>query len=71
MTVHPADAKIVLEAGWGERHPLSRGGRFERFVPAGFVMIYAPRDEADIETVMRIIEAATWFVGGGEMQRTR
>ena len=64
MTLHPADAKIVLESCWGERHPLSRGGRFERFVPAGFVMVYAPRDEGGVETVMRIVRAAAWFVSG-------
>lgn len=39
LTLHPADVKAVLEAGWGERHPLSRGGWFERFVPVGFVMV--------------------------------
>ena len=65
MTLHPADARVVLEAGWAERHPLARGGCFERFVPAGFIMIYAPRDETDIETLVQIIQAAAWFVSGG------
>ncbi|KAK4560575.1 hypothetical protein LTR86_005772 [Recurvomyces mirabilis] len=66
MTLHPADAKVVLEAGWGERHPLARGGWFERFVPGGFVMIYAPHSEQDVETVMQIVKAAAWFVSGGD-----
>ena len=44
MVLSPEDAKIVLEAGWGERHPLARGGWFERFVPREFVLVYAPRD---------------------------
>lgn len=26
MNLHPDDAKVVLEKGWGERHPLARGG---------------------------------------------
>ena len=64
ITLHPADAKILLEAGRGERHPLSRGGWFERFVPGGFVMVYAPRDEAEIDIVMEFVKAAAWFVGG-------
>ncbi|KAK3720386.1 hypothetical protein LTR37_003797 [Vermiconidia calcicola] len=64
MTLHPADAKVVLEAGWGEKHPLSRGGYFERFVPEGFVMVYSPRDEADVDIAIRIIEAAAWYVSG-------
>lgn len=65
MTLHPADARAVLEAGWGERHPISRGGWFERFVPGGFVMVYAPRNEDEVETALEIVRAAAWFVGGG------
>ena len=64
LTLHPADSRAVLEAGWGERHPLSRGGAFERFVPENFVMVYAPRDEEEIEMVVRLILAARWFVSG-------
>jgi hypothetical protein len=64
MTLHPSDAKLVLEAHWGERHPLSRGGRFEKFVPIDFVMVYSARDEVEVEVVLRIIKAAAWFVGG-------
>lgn len=66
MTLHPADAKTVLEAGWGERHPIARGGWFERFVPGGFVMVYAPRDDNEIKAVLQIVRAAAWFVGGGD-----
>ncbi|KAK5132915.1 hypothetical protein LTR08_008361 [Meristemomyces frigidus] len=66
MTLHPADAKTVLEAGWAERHPIARGGWFERFVPGGFVMVYAPREEREVEVVMRVVEAAAWFVRGGD-----
>ena len=66
MTLHPGDTRTVLEAGWAERHPIARGGWFERFVPVGFVMVYAPRDEREVEIVMRVVEAAAWFVGGGD-----
>ncbi|KAI6888087.1 hypothetical protein KC360_g3719 [Hortaea werneckii] len=66
LTLHPADARTVLEAGWGERHPIARGGWFERFVPGGFIMCYAPRDEREVETVLRIVRAAAWFVSGGD-----
>lgn len=64
MTLHPEDARIVLKAGWGERHPLARGGWFEQFVPAGFMMIYAPQSTEDVETLMEIVEAAAWYVSG-------
>lgn len=68
LTLHPADAKTMLEAGWGERHPLAKGGWFEKFVPGGFVMIYAPRDEQELEVVMELIRAAAWWVGGEEVK---
>lgn len=67
MTLHPADAQIVMEAAWGERHPLARGGWFERFVPGGFVMVYAPTKQEDVETLMRIVEAAALWVSGMEI----
>jgi hypothetical protein len=67
LTLHPADIKSMLEGGWGERHPLARGGWFERFVPEGFVMIYAPRNDDELAVVLKIIHAATWFVEGGGM----
>ncbi|KAK3116483.1 hypothetical protein LTR53_003087 [Teratosphaeriaceae sp. CCFEE 6253] len=65
LTLHPADAKIVMEAGWAERHPLARGGWFERFVPGGFLMVYAPREESDVEALMQVVKAAVWYVNGG------
>ena len=64
LTLHPADAKVVLENGWGERHPLAKGGWWTRFVPCGFTMVYAPRDEAELAVVLEIIKAAAWFVSG-------
>jgi len=64
MTLHPADAKVVIENGWGERHPLAKGGWMRRFVPKEFIMIYAPRDEAEVALVMEIVCAAAWWVSG-------
>jgi hypothetical protein len=64
MTLHPADAKIVLERGWGERHPLARGGWCSRFVPVGFVMIYAPRSDDELRVVMETVRASVWWVSG-------
>ena len=64
MLLHPVDAQAVFDAGWGQKHPLARGGFFERFVPVGFVMVYSPRNEMEVETVMRIVRAAAWYVGG-------
>jgi hypothetical protein len=72
LVLHPADVRAVLEKGWGERHPLAwdDGGDgwcwwwWAKSVPPGFVMVYAPRDERELEVVMEIIRAAVWWVGG-------
>jgi len=68
LTLHPADAALVLSQAWGERHPLSSGGWLARFVPPGFVMVYAPRNEEEIENVRRIVAAAVWWVGGVDVE---
>ncbi|KAF2172940.1 hypothetical protein M409DRAFT_16891 [Zasmidium cellare ATCC 36951] len=66
LTLHPSDAKVVLEAGWGERHPLA--GVFKRWflpqLPVGFVMLYAPQNDEEIEIVLEVIGAAAAFVHG-------
>ena len=64
MTLHPADAKIVLESGWGERHPLARGGWCRRFVPKEFMLIYAPRSTEEVGEIMKIVAAGVWWVSG-------
>jgi hypothetical protein len=69
MTLHPADAKIMIESGWGERHPLARGGWCRRFVPREFVLIYAPRNLDEVELVMRIVAAGIWWVAGIDVEK--
>ncbi|PKS10468.1 hypothetical protein jhhlp_002219 [Lomentospora prolificans] len=63
MNLHPEDIKVVLEKGWGQRHPLAKKAWFGPLpVPETFVLIYAPRDEEELRIACRIIEAAVWFV---------
>ncbi|PNS19893.1 hypothetical protein CAC42_7860 [Sphaceloma murrayae] len=64
LTLHPADVALCIERGWGERHPLARGGWMTRFVPETFVMVYAPRTGLEVQTVLDIVEASVWWVGG-------
>jgi hypothetical protein len=64
MNLHPDDAKVVLEKGWGERHPLAKGGWMKKYVPREFIMVYAPRDHEELDVVCRIIEAAGFWVSG-------
>lgn len=57
MMLPPSDAELVVERGWGEQHLWARTGR----LPANTVMIYAPRDDAEIEVVLQIVNAAHRF----------
>jgi hypothetical protein len=68
MNLHPDDAKVVLEKGWGERHPLARGGWMKAYVPREFVMVYAPRNRMELYAVCRIIEAAGFWVSGKQFE---
>ena len=48
-----ADAAQLVRSGYGEYHPLHLNGAMP-----GFVMVYAPRDAADLEVVKVVIEAS-------------
>jgi Family of unknown function (DUF5519) len=66
LTLHPEDMKIVLDKGWGERHPLARGTTWWWHwpVPRCFMIIYGPRDRAELQQIKSIIRAAAWWVSG-------
>ncbi|RAL12526.1 uncharacterized protein BO97DRAFT_58943 [Aspergillus homomorphus CBS 101889] len=51
------DAREVIEKGWGQRFPLPA-------VPQGWVMVYAPRDEGEMDIVEWIVRAAARWVTG-------
>lgn len=52
-----ADAKAVVEKGWGERFVV-------KFAPLGYIMVYAPRNEDEVKLVEKIVKAgAIWFAG--------
>lgn len=52
-----ADAKTVVEAGWGERFPLV-------FVDKGWIMVYAPRTMEEVKVVEEIVKAAVGWICG-------
>lgn len=69
LTLHPADVKVLLDSGWGERHPLARDNWWRlKLVPTGFVMVYAPRNEDELKTTVQIIRAAAFWIGGKELK---
>jgi len=73
-TLHPSDVKTVIEKGWGQRHPLSTRlaswlvrlcGRSQAApTPSSQVLLYAPRDQAELDILAQVVNAAVWWVGG-------
>ncbi|PYI00067.1 hypothetical protein BO71DRAFT_312606 [Aspergillus ellipticus CBS 707.79] len=57
------DAREVVEKGWGVRFPPLSG------VPRGWVMVYAPRGEGEMDVVEGIVRAAVRWVVGVEAVR--
>jgi hypothetical protein len=60
LTVPPDAAREVLAGGWGEPHYLAARGE----LPATHLMIYAPRDRAELDAVWKIIQASHTFAQG-------
>lgn len=51
LTLSPEDTAEVIAKGWGENHPLAR-----RMAKPGLVMIFGPRDKAELEIVWEIVQ---------------
>lgn len=50
----------VIATGWGELHPVARMG----YIPRTAVMLYAPRDEGELEVLSWLVTASYTFAGG-------
>lgn len=50
----------AIATGWAEPHPVVRLGR----LPSTAVMLYAPRDRAELEVVYGLVLASYLFAGG-------
>ncbi|EXJ66803.1 uncharacterized protein A1O5_09998 [Cladophialophora psammophila CBS 110553] len=69
LYLSPADARLIIEKGWGERHRLSKPKtsmvNFENaHVGDTYLMIYGPRDEDEIEIVRKILQSSIRFMTG-------
>ena len=53
-------AAEVIEQGWGEAHPLVPRGE----APPTLLMVFGPRDEMDIEVILKLINASYKFARG-------
>ncbi|XXH04347.1 hypothetical protein Hte_010761 [Hypoxylon texense] len=63
LVLSVADAAEAIEKGWAERHRMSGVGSL---MPWGFVLVYAPRDEAEWEVWKGFVLASARYVLGGE-----
>ena len=80
LIMHLVDVRIALEGRLGARRPLARTDPPHRLdflwltyfhlydgrppVPDELVLIYAPRDEEEVEVVRPMMGAAWWSLGG-------
>ncbi len=60
MMLPLAQVSELLDKGWGEHHPLVPEGR----IPETAVMVFAPRDGAEIELVLQLIGQSHLFATG-------
>ncbi|KAJ4369227.1 hypothetical protein N0V83_006312 [Neocucurbitaria cava] len=68
VTLHPGDCKKVIEAAWGQRHGLAGVGsrKIPGSLPVNYVLVYAPRDEAELDIVLAVVRASVAFMAGLE-----
>jgi hypothetical protein len=60
--VSPPDAKLVIKRGWGQRFPVTW------LAPPSWIMVYAPRNEEEVEIVREIVRAAVCFAVGENVE---
>ena len=56
----PEVAEEAVEKGWAEQHPVARMG----YIPENVAMIYAPRDEQELEIVVGLLEESRRYATG-------
>ncbi|KAJ7659956.1 hypothetical protein B0H17DRAFT_1163147 [Mycena rosella] len=63
VILSPTDCKTAIELGWAERHPLSGVSRIFP-LPSSYLLVYAPRNEEELDVVERIIRASMGYMTG-------
>jgi len=58
----PEHVELAISNGWAERHPLA--GRFG--LPGNIVMIYGPRDDDELATVIELLDLSYRHASGQE-----
>ena len=63
LGVPTEDAKVIIEKGWGEWHPLIKRG----FLAPNIIMMYAPRTEEEL-AVAKFIVGHSYAFAKGELE---
>ena len=61
MIFSPSDARKIIQAGWGESHPLA--GVLLGF-PDTYLLVYPPRSEHELGVTTRLLDAAVNHMSG-------
>ena len=56
----PEVAEEAVAKGWAEQHPVARMG----YIPGNVVMIYAPRNQQELEIVVGLVEESRRYATG-------
>jgi hypothetical protein len=56
------DARLVVEKGWGMRFSVGW------MAPPGWIMVFAPKDEKEVQIVKEIVRAAVCFATGKDIK---
>ena len=71
LYLSPADAKVIIKKGWAERHRCARtqpwwfGGVKNMWcIGDSFLLVYAPRNDEELEVLGTLIRASAMFMTG-------
>ena len=70
VTLHPEDCKKVIDAQWDQRHGLAGVEMMKSIagfsLPVNYILVYAPRDDAELDIVLKIVKASITFMTGSD-----
>jgi len=66
-SLHPDTARAAVEAGWAVAHPWAD----QRAGWEGFVMIYTPLTEAELDVVLQLVRGSYTYITGEALPETQ
>ena len=65
-SLHPDTARAAIDAGWAVAHPWAD----QRVGWEGFVMIYTPTTEVELEVVLQLVRGSYSYITGQSLPET-